>query len=222
VRREVTVRIVVAGAPLVVVVSTTFAFLLMAIAQLRGYVITGEERFLEPWNAARAVFPAQARTLERLAGDDLDDLRRVRTIVQGVASHIQEYATPLLEAVRRNDVSPHSIATTDEGKQRVDALRAEVNSLRTVEHARVSTRQGRADAAAGRAVVGVAGSLLLVLVFTGYLTRVIVLPVRRAAGMAGRLAGGDLGAGLPETGAGKIGGLERAFNTMGGSIGDEP
>jgi signal transduction histidine kinase len=74
--------------------------------------------------------------------------------------------------------------------------------LRAVEHARVTTRQGRADAAAGRAVVGgvagLAGSLLLVLVFTGYLTHVIVLPVRRAAGMAGRLAGGDLGARLPE------------------------
>jgi HAMP domain-containing protein len=65
---------------------------------------------------------------------------------------------------------------------------------------------------------GLAGSILLVLVFTGYLSRVIVLPVRRAAGMTGRLAGGDLEARLPETSAGEIGELERAFNTMGGSL----
>ena len=160
---------------------------------VRGYVITGEERFLEPWNDARAVFPTQAATLERLAADDPDDLRRVRSIVQGVTSYIQEYATPLLEAVRRDDASARSIATTGEGKQRVDALRAEVSGLREVEHARVTTRQDGADAAARRAVVAgvgvLAGSVLLVLGFTAYLTRVVVLPVRRAAGMAGRLAG---------------------------------
>jgi signal transduction histidine kinase len=36
--------------------------------------------------------------------------------------------------------------------------------------------------------------------------------------MAGRLAGGDLGARTPETGTGEIGELERAFNTMGRSL----
>jgi signal transduction histidine kinase/CHASE3 domain sensor protein len=189
---------------------------------VRGYVITGQENFLEPWNAARDAFPAQASTLERLASDNPDEPRRVRAIVQGVTSYIQQYATPLLDAVRRHDPSSHSIATTDEGKQRVDALRADLDGLRAVERDRMTTRQDSADAAARRAIVGgvagLAGSLLLVLVFTGYLTRVIVLPVRRVAGMAGRLAGGDLDVRLPEIGAGEIGELERAFNTMGGSL----
>jgi signal transduction histidine kinase len=36
--------------------------------------------------------------------------------------------------------------------------------------------------------------------------------------MAGRLAGGDLGARTPEPGVGEIGALERAFNTMAGSL----
>jgi signal transduction histidine kinase len=186
---------------------------------VRGYVITGEERFLEPWSNARAVFPAQARTLERLASDNPEERRRSRQIVQGVTSYIQEYATPLLDAVRRNDAAAHSIATTDEGKQRVDALRAELEGLRATQRARVTARQDHGEVAARRAVVaGVAGSILLVLMFTGYLTRVVVLPVRKAAGMAGRLAGGDLEARLPETGAGEIGELEHAFNTMGSSL----
>jgi signal transduction histidine kinase len=252
-RRGLTVRMVVAGVLLVVVVGTTFAFLLVAIARLResaqltrraseeliaadamekvvidletgvrGYVITGEDRFLEPWNDARAVFPVQAGTLERLTGDNPDELRQARRIVRDVESYIREYATPLVNAVGRGVAFPHSVATTDEGKRRVDALRAELDGLRATERARVTARQDRADAAARRAVVGgvagLAGSVFLVLVFTGYLTRVIVRPVRRAAGMAGRLAGGDLEARLPETGADEIGELERAFNTMGGSL----
>src|SRR5439155_915171 len=48
--------------------------------------------------------------------------------------------------------------------------------------------------------------------------RALVRPVRRAALMAGRLAGGDLAARMPETGAGEIGALERAFNVMGSSL----
>jgi signal transduction histidine kinase len=252
-KRGLAVRMVVADIVLVGIVGTTFAFLLLAIAQLResaqlsshasdqliaadaiekvvidletgvrGYVITGEERFLQPWNDARAAFPAQARTLERLAGDSPDELGQARRIIQDVGSYIQEYATPLVNAVGRNEASARSIATTNEGKQRVDALRAELDRLRATERVRMTTRQEAADAAARRAIVGgvagLAGSILLVLVFTGYLTRVIVRPVRRAAEMSGRLAGGDLGARLPETGADEIGELERAFNRMGSSL----
>ncbi|MFF1658917.1 CHASE3 domain-containing protein [Streptomyces sp. NPDC058255] len=254
-RRGLTVRMAVAGALLVVLVGTTFAFQLLAITQLRqsaqlsrqasdeliaadametvivdletgirGYVITGEDRFLAPWDGARADFPAQARTLARLTATDgsPEGPRLVRSIVQGVSSYIRDYATPLLEAARRHDPSSHSVATTADGKQRVDALRAEVDRLRALEHARVTMRQERDDAAARRAIAGgvggLAGAILLVLLFTGYLTRVIVLPVRRAAGMAGRLAGGELDTRLPETSAGEIGELEHAFNTMGGSL----
>ena len=252
-KRGLTVRMVVAGTLLAAVVGTTFAFLLLAIAQLResaqltrraseeliasdtmeqvvidletgvrGYVITGQERFLQPWNDAQANFPAQASALERLASDNPDELRQARRIIQDIKLYIEQYATPLVSAVARDETSAHSIATTEEGERRVDALRAELDTLRTAEHARVTTRQDQADAAARRAIVGgvagLAGSILLVVVFTGYLTRVIVRPVRHAAGMAGRLAGGDLEARLPETGAAEIGELERAFNTMGSSL----
>jgi signal transduction histidine kinase len=244
---------VVAGTLLTVVAGATFAFLLLAIAQLReaaqltrrasdeliaadamekvvidletgvrGYVITGEDRFLQPWNDARAAFPAQARTLESLASPNQGELAQARRIIQDVDLYIQQYATPLVSAVARHDPAAHSIATTDEGKRRVDALRTELDSLRATEHARFTTRQDDADAAARRAIVGgfvgLAGSILLVGAFTVYLTRVIVRPVRRAAGMAGRLSGGDLQARLPETSAAEIGELERAFNTMGGSL----
>jgi signal transduction histidine kinase len=57
--------------------------------------------------------------------------------------------------------------------------------------------------------------VLLIVVFGGYLTRAIVLPIRRAADMSGRLAAGDLATRMPETGIGEIGALERAFNAMG-------
>ncbi|HET8873974.1 MAG TPA: CHASE3 domain-containing protein [Gaiellaceae bacterium] len=189
---------------------------------VRGYVITRERRFLEPSNEARAAFPAAARSLERTVRDDAGRIGPVRQIVQEVASYIDEYASPLIRSVQRADPSASSIAVTAEGKRRVDALRSEFATLTARERAAIAARQDRADAAARRAIAlglaGFGGSILIVLLFTGYLARVIVAPLRRAAGMAGRLAHGDLGARMPETGAGEIGELERSFNTMASSL----
>jgi CHASE3 domain sensor protein len=189
---------------------------------LRGFVITGAERFLQPWNHARSAFPKQAATLERLVADDPGQLSRVRRIVQAATSYIEEYSLPLIDAVRRNDPSARSVARTQEGKRRIDALRSEFDAFEAAERAVLAPREANDAAAANRALVaagvGVVGSILLILLFSGYLTREIVRPVRRVALMAGRLAGGDLGTRMPENSAGEIGTLERSFNTMAMSL----
>jgi signal transduction histidine kinase len=189
---------------------------------IRGFVITREERFLEPWNEARAAFPDQADALERLVADDPVQLTRARRIAQAGALYIRDYATPLLDAVRRNEASARSAARTEEGKRRVDTMRADFRSFTATARATLADREADADSAGRRALgagaVGLGGSILLVLLFTGYLARVIVRPVRRAAIMADRLAGGDLSARLPEDDIGEIGTLERSFNAMAGSL----
>jgi signal transduction histidine kinase len=83
-------------------------------------------------------------------------------------------------------------------------------------------RQRRNNSNAGRAVtlasVGLAGSILLILVFGGYLARAIVRPLRRASLLAGQLAAGNLGTRMPERSVGEIGALERSFNSMAASL----
>ena len=187
----------------------------------RGFVITGEDRFLEPWNAARAALPDASAELERLAVAPVQHAR-VRRIVEAVNSYLRDYSQPLLDAARRNDPSARSVSIIEEGKRRVDALRAEFDGLLGTEDALARTQQDRAQAATRRALVaaagGLAGSIVLIAVFAGYLTRAIVLPVRRASAMAGRLAAGDLDVRMPETGTAEIGALERSFNTMASSL----
>jgi signal transduction histidine kinase len=189
---------------------------------LRGFVITRDASFLEPSNDARAVVPDSARALERLAADEPVQLARVRRIVRALNAYIRQYALPLVDAVRRNDPSVRSVERTVTAKQRVDALREGLNSFREAERSRLSARDADVDEAARRATaaaaVGVAGSIVLILVFSGYLTRVIVQPLRRAAVMANRLAGGDLSARMRESDVAEIGALERSFNVMAGSL----
>jgi signal transduction histidine kinase len=188
---------------------------------VRGFVIAGQERFLEPWEAAREAFPQQARTLERLA-DRPDQQRRVRNIVRAIAAYITDYSVPLVNDARRGKPAAQSVAATAEGKRRVDALRVTFDDFRAIERGLLTSRQQRDDVNAGRAVVaatiGLAGSVLLILGFGGYLARAIVRPIRRASRLAGQLARGDLATRMPETSTAEIGALERSFNVMAASL----
>jgi signal transduction histidine kinase len=187
----------------------------------RGFVITGQERFLDPWQDARRALPEASRRLEGLTTDDQQH-RQALQIGQAIDAYVRDYSVPLVTAARRDPGSVRTVADTEEGRLRIDAIRAQFDQLMATERGLAVARQGRSNAAAGRAVAatvgGLVGSALLILLFAGYLTRAIVQPVRRAAAMAGRLAGGDLAVRMPETGVDEVGALERSFNTMAGSL----
>jgi signal transduction histidine kinase len=191
-------------------------------AAQRGFVITDQERFLEPWQDARTALPGEGGTLERLVADSPAQQEQARRIVEATRSYLRDYSVPLVTAARRDPAAARTVAATDEGRRRMDALRAEFDRFVASERGLAAARQRRSDAATRRAIVaaaaGLGGSILLIVLFAGYLTRAIVQPVRRAAAMAGRLAGGDLGARMPERGVGEIGMLEASFNTMAGSL----
>src|SRR5947209_19402628 len=53
---------------------------------LRGYVATGRERQLEPWNAGLKVYPSQVRSLERLVSDVPSQQAPVR-LIKGPTDH---------------------------------------------------------------------------------------------------------------------------------------
>jgi signal transduction histidine kinase len=187
----------------------------------RGFVITGKERFLAPWRDARRALPGASQRLEQLTAGDRQHEQAER-IGRAAAAYVQDYSVPLVTAAQRDPDSVRTEAATDEGRQKIDAIRAEFDRLVTAERSLALARERQSDAAAGRAIAatvgGLVGSALLVLLFAGYLTRAIVQPVRRAAAMAGRLAGGDLAVRMPETGVDEVGALERSFNTMAGSL----
>ena len=188
----------------------------------RGFVITRSERFLQPWLAARDAYPRLTDALETATGGVGGQAQTAREITAAIDSYVANYSVPLVEAARRGEPSAASDRTLDEGKQRVDALRAQFDRFVDAERARFLAREEGADADAREAILvgaaGLAGSTLLIVLFGAYLTRAVALPVRRAAMMAGRLAGGDLSTRMPETGTGEVGALERAFNTMAVSL----
>jgi signal transduction histidine kinase len=191
----------------------------------RGFLLTRRKDFLQPWSAARAAFPAQAASLERIVdGGNPDQLARARQISQTVGAYLRDYSVPLVDAALRDPASVRVVAATEEGKRRLDTIRDQFDRFMSAEQELVLARQDRSDTEASQALVlawtGLAGSILLIGLFASYLAAAIVRPLRRAAAMAGRIATGDLSARLTGRGAGEIGVLGRSLNTMAGSLQD--
>jgi GAF domain-containing protein/CHASE3 domain sensor protein len=188
----------------------------------RGFLLTHQDRFLEPWTRARRTFPQRVRTLLGLVAGDRAAELQARRIARAEQSYITDYSIPLVSAARRDDPAADSVGATATGKRRVDAIRGDFDVLINAERSVAARADARVTDVSRRtlltAVIGLAGSIALIALYAGYLMRAIVRPVRRASAMAVRLAGGDLSARMPETGAGEIGALERAFNVMGSSL----
>jgi signal transduction histidine kinase len=160
--------------------------------------------------------------LEQLVQGDPVQVSRARHIRREALSYLNDYAVPLVAAARRHPASARTMEATEEGKSRMDAIRVGFDHLVGTERNQSMMWQAHTQDVARRAFIagaaGLVGSVLLILAFTGAVTRAIVRPVLGTAAMAKRLAAGDLSVRVPETGVGEIRTLEQAFNAMARSL----
>jgi two-component system OmpR family sensor kinase len=188
----------------------------------RGFVITGQERFLEPWRNARARLGPETTRLAGLVAANPAERAEVREIGEQARAYVRDWTLPIIAAARRDPARARALVSTGRGKRRVDAIRRHFRTLVGSEQRLVRTGGRSADEAAVRAVAIAAGgfalALALLAVLTGYLSRTTVRPVRRVADAARALASGDLGARVPDGGPVEIEDLSRSFNRMAAAI----
>ena len=192
-------------------------------AALRGFVNTGDVRFLRPWRDARSSLPNQAAAVERLTQGHSRQERRVRRLTAAIDAYIEEYAAPLVTIAGLNPGAARASAATVEGRRRLDAIRSQVNDVLRAENALSGSRLASAKRQASRAIIiglaALGACVLLVLLFGAELARAVATPVRRASEAAKHVAGGDLSVRLPERGPAEVHDLSRAFNEMAASLG---
>lgn len=189
----------------------------------RGFVITEREPFLQPWRAARAAYPAAAQRFTESTTSP-EQQRAAEHITRGLESFLNDYSVPLVQMVRRGDATASGLTMTTEGKQRVDALRAQFDRYMAHERAQLEERSDAAGSNSHQAVltatVGLAALTALVTVFTVLQHRAVVRPVRGTAAAAERLADGDLSVRVPPSRVAEIAALGGSFNTMAASLQD--
>lgn len=189
---------------------------------LRGYVASGRERQLQPWNAGLKVYPGQVRNLERLVSDVPSQQAQVRGIKEQIDDYVNLWASPLLGLARQRLNVAQSVIVTGTGRVRIDELRASFDRLARQEQALAVRREHSAEKTSSRAIaVGWGGLVLLLLLAAAasfYLRRSVVRPVLTVADASRRLAEGDMSARVPPVRDDEIGDLARAFNSMADSL----
>ncbi|MGW0812761.1 CHASE3 domain-containing protein [Streptomyces viridiviolaceus] len=189
----------------------------------RGYVITKQDEFLEPWEAARKALPLETRQFTD-STTSREQRRAAERITRGVMSFLDDYSVPLVAMVRRGDPAAGSLEEATEGKRRVDALRAQFDEYVSDERVQLAERTDAAGTNSHQAVlaaaVGLAASTALFAVFTVLQHRAVVRPVRGAAAAAQELAGGDLSVRVAPSRIAEIGALGTSFNSMAASLQD--
>ncbi len=128
----------------------------------RGYLLTGAERYLEPYNAALArLTPVMAR-LRQLAGDEPRSRLRLDTLAVSTSEKFSEMnETIQLRRAGKADVAL-AIVETDRGKLAMERIRTSIESMLSDERTLLDEYQLEwQDSARFSAVVNVGGSLVL-------------------------------------------------------------
>ena len=127
---------------------------------VRGYHLTGDKTFLEPYEAGKARVPEQTALLLRLTAENPGQKRRISEI-QDLDRHWIEYADALLQQPVHNSVSINEFET---GRQMMDQIRAKQREILAVEEQLRDTRYRRATIL-GNIADGTAVGLSLLVAF---------------------------------------------------------
>ena len=187
------------------------ALLAEAAAGARGYVLTGQERFLEPYRKAEADLPL---TMERLDREIRDaEVRRRFERIRDLTGRKRAGLARIVELAGGGRADRAEIEQAlISNKVVLDAMRLEIELIQSRESVLLDQRRARVDEVRDRfllltaisAVIGLLGSLAAVYLFsTGIVRRVRMLEAN-----AGRLARGEALESLPED-ADEIGRLSR-------------
>src|SRR5262245_18278641 len=190
---------------------------------LRGLVLAGNERFLQPWAKARMVLPGRLAGLEQLVADNPAQRARARMLRSDMHAYIEDYWLRLGELARGDHPAAASTPVAlNEGRRRTNQIRRDFAQLLKAEDARAAASAANANTQSDRAVVlgitGLIGCAFLIIAFGLYLARSTAEPVRAAATAASRVAAGGLAVRLPGDGPGEVGEREGAFNRMAGEL----
>ena len=182
---------------------------------VRGYMLTDDKRFLEPYRSGRAKLATRLARLHALAPPA--QRKRIQRIDRDLNAYITDYTEPLIQ-----DHSGSVLAATTEGKRRLDGLRGQFAALGNAQATISAARRAHAQALRSRMLVLAAGgSIVSVLMLIGLgfgLRRFVLLPVRRVARAAEHVAQGRLDTRVPANGFGEIGQLGASFNTMAAAL----
>jgi PAS domain S-box-containing protein len=126
----------------------------------RGYLLTGEDQYLEPYQAALGIVKTNLADLKRIVRDPSQQQRL--EVIEGLVAEMEAIIRKTIE-LRRSQGLPAALAvvTTDTGKITMDQIRAQVAAAQNAESLVLQQRIEASNAETGKTVQALmAGSIL--------------------------------------------------------------
>jgi PAS domain S-box-containing protein len=132
----------------------------------RGFLLTGENRYLEPYNRALKEIPGGLATLKALLNENRRGMRDFDQLNLLANSKLQELRETIEARRTQGERAALAIVLTDEGKRTMDSIRALCVRMESEENANQARASAEGEAAAGiTLLITVAGSLVLLFFF---------------------------------------------------------
>jgi methyl-accepting chemotaxis protein len=190
----------------------------------RGYVVTGEARYLEPYQGAREAVDQKLKRLLELTADSPIQQRRLAALEPLVVTKFAELQETIDLRRTKGFAAAAQEVLTDKGKNTMDSIRNLVGEMRGEETGLLAKRSVEERDRARRTemiiVVGGLCTFALLSLAGVFLTRNIAIPLGEVSAAAQKIALGDLSVRPISNGRrDEVGVLAAAFSEMTASLG---
>jgi methyl-accepting chemotaxis protein len=185
----------------------------------RGYALTGEESYLEPYQAALGKIDPGIQWVRKLTADNSQHQRRLNLLEPLVKDRLA-FAREMIDARRTNSFEAAlALVKTGKGKALMDEIRKVIGEMEGEEQDLLKTRVEAAETDALNAkwiiVAGTLTALVLAALAGFVITRNIARPLEDLTTIAERITVGDLSSKVSTNGrSDEVGVLGRTFDRM--------
>jgi signal transduction histidine kinase/DNA-binding response OmpR family regulator/CHASE3 domain sensor protein len=129
----------------------------------RGFLLTGDESYLQPYESAQAVLPGELKTLRRLTATDPRQQEMLGELDQSAAAKMAELRQTI--ALRRagNAAAALAIVRTDRGKDAMARATAVISDMQAEERSVLDAREAEWDSTTRESLFVTAGGALILL-----------------------------------------------------------
>jgi methyl-accepting chemotaxis protein len=190
----------------------------------RGYIITGEARYLEPYQGARDTVDRKLKHLRELTSDNPSQQQRLTAVEPLVSSKFTELQETIDLRKEKGFGPAEQVVATDKGKNMMDSIRKVVGAMVEEETALLAKRSAeekdRVHGTEMTVLVGGVCSFVLLSLAGVFLTRSIAGPLGQISAAAQQIASGDLSVELYSSSRrDEVGDLTESFRQMMSSLG---
>ena len=193
--------------------------LLNAETGQRGYIITGDVSYLEPYNGAQASLDSEIKTLRDLTSDNPTEQQNIDVLQTLVADKMAVLTTTVQVRTTQGFEAAQTIVLTGTGKTIMDNIRTTITGIVNTEQTLLATRlASQVTTVNTTRIVIIAGAIIAILAMIAIgilLIRNITKPIKELSELSRRIGGGDLAVDIPQVSReDEIGSLWQSFRTM--------